>query len=204
MPHHSLIQCYNIVDWSIGNKLQWKSDWNQSIFIQENACEIVFCKMAYIHCIWSRPQWVKVLKISKTTKVLDNHDDVIKWKHFPRYWLFLRGIHWSPVNSPHKGQWRGALMLSLICAWINRWVNNREAGDLRRHRAHCDVIVMCWVGIHSEDTDHSTGFINHTFVNINNIDLFLLAVARCPRARSIGNRICMLINSRASLTTNWG
>ena len=47
-----------------------------------------------------------------------------------------------PVNSPHKGQWRRALMLSLICVWINGWVNNREAGDLRRHRAHYDVIVM--------------------------------------------------------------
>ena len=48
-----------------------------------------------------------------------------------------------PVNSPHKGQWRGALMFSLICVWINGWVNNREAGDLRRHRCHYDVNVMC-------------------------------------------------------------
>ena len=47
-----------------------------------------------------------------------------------------------PVNSPHKGQWRGALMFSLIYAWINDWVNNREAGDLRCHRGHCDVDVM--------------------------------------------------------------
>ena len=68
-------------------------------------------------------------------------DDVIKLKHFPRYWPFARGIHRSPVNSPHKGQWRGVLMLSLICARINGWVNNREAGDLRRHRVHYDVIV---------------------------------------------------------------
>ena len=46
-------------------------------------------------------------------------------------------------NSPaHKGQWRGALMFSLICTWINSWVNNPEAGDLRRHRTHCDVSVM--------------------------------------------------------------
>ena len=73
--------------------------------------------------------------------ILD-HDDVIKWKHFPRYWPFVRGIHRSPVNSPHKGQWRGALMFSLICAWINPWVNNRVAGDLGWHRAHYDVIVM--------------------------------------------------------------
>ena len=53
-----------------------------------------------------------------------------------------RGIHRSPVNSPHKGQWRGALMFSSICARINGWVTNREAGDLRRQRAHYDAIVM--------------------------------------------------------------
>ena len=70
------------------------------------------------------------------------HDDIKKWKHFPRYWSFVWGIHRSPVNSPHKGQWRGALMFSLMCAWINGWVNNREAGDLRHHRAHYNVIVM--------------------------------------------------------------
>ena len=45
---------------------------------------------------------------------------------------------------PHKGQWRGALMFSLIRAWINGLVNNREAGDLRRYHAHYDVIVMLW------------------------------------------------------------
>ena len=42
------------------------------------------------------------------------HDDVIKWKHFPCDRPFMRGIHRSPVNSPHKGQWRGVLMFSLI------------------------------------------------------------------------------------------
>ena len=47
-----------------------------------------------------------------------------------------------PVNSPHRGQWRGALMFSLICARIKDWVNNREAGDLRRHHGHYDVNVM--------------------------------------------------------------
>ena len=82
--------------------------------------------------------------------VFSPHDDVIKWKHFPRYWPFLRGSHRSPMNSQHKGQWSGALMLSLICTWINGWVNNREIGDLRRHRTHYDVTVMrndytlCW------------------------------------------------------------
>ena len=70
------------------------------------------------------------------------HDDVIKWKHFLRYWPFVQGIHRPPVNSPHKDQWRGALMFSLICALTNVWVNNRYAGDWRRHRAHCDATVM--------------------------------------------------------------
>ena len=76
------------------------------------------------------------------TLIAHNHDDVIKWKYFPRYWPFVREIHRSPVNFPHKGQWRGALMFTLICARMNGWVNNREAGDLRRYLAHYDVIVM--------------------------------------------------------------
>ena len=80
-------------------------------------------------------------KSQVTTSANVNHDDVIKWKHFPRYWPFVRGIQRSPVNSPHKGQWREALMFSLTCVWKNGWVNNREAGDLRRYRAHYNVIV---------------------------------------------------------------
>ena len=54
----------------------------------------------------------------------------------------LWGTDRSPVSSPHKGHWRGALMFSLICAWINGWVNNREAGHLRRRRSHYDASVM--------------------------------------------------------------
>ena len=68
------------------------------------------------------------------------------WRHqmetFPRYCPFVREIHRSPVNFPHKGQWRGVLMSALICIWINGWVNNCEAGDFRRYRAHYGVIVM--------------------------------------------------------------
>ena len=57
---------------------------------------------------------------------------------FPRYWPFVRGIHRSSVNSPLKGQWRGALMFPFICGWAN----NLEVGDLRRHRANYDITVM--------------------------------------------------------------
>ena len=62
----------------------------------------------------------------------------------------------SPVNSPHKGQWRGVLMFSLICAWTIGWVNNHEAGDLRRQRAHYDVIVMMSVFL-------TWGFVRYRF-----------------------------------------
>ena len=71
------------------------------------------------------------------------HDDAIKWKHFPRYWNGeFTGIHRSPENSPHKGQWRGTLTFSLICVWTKGCANNRNTDDLRCHQAHYDVTVM--------------------------------------------------------------
>ena len=74
------------------------------------------------------------------------HDDVIKWKHFPYFWPFVRGIHLSSVISPHKGQWCTALMFPLIRTLINSWVNNQDAaGDLRCHRAHYDITVMSYI-----------------------------------------------------------
>ena len=59
--------------------------------------------------------------------------------------LPLKGINRSPVNSPHKGQWRRAVMFSLIWAWTNSWASIRDAGDLRRHRAHYDLTVMVFM-----------------------------------------------------------
>ena len=68
------------------------------------------------------------------------------WRHQMEtfsVWLALSAANLPvPVNSPHKGQWRGALMFSSICVWIHSWANNREAGDLSRHRGHYDVNVM--------------------------------------------------------------
>ena len=74
-------------------------------------------------------------------------------------WPFVRGIHRSPVNSTHKGQWSGALIFFMICVWMNGWVNSREAGDLRRYCAHYDVGVMTWywlslLGINQTLTTH--------------------------------------------------
>ena len=85
----------------------------------------------------------RIISVCRPTITSDlKDDDVIKWKHFPRYWSFVRGIHRSPVNSFHKGQWRGALMYSLICAGTNGSVNNRHAGHSRHYGALHDVAVM--------------------------------------------------------------
>ena len=84
------------------------------------------------------------------------HGDVIRWNIFRvtgPLWGFPSVTSWfpsqkpvtqslSPVDSSHKGQWRGALMFSSICAWTSGWANNRGVGDLRRHRAHYDVTVI--------------------------------------------------------------
>ena len=108
------------------NKKYWHlSKWNRTHMNNPGKCaDAIYKRIAPAYTFWSL------------------HDDVIKWKHFPRNWPFVREIHRSPVNFPHKGQWRGVLMFSLIYAWINDWVNNREAGDLRRQHGHYDVIVM--------------------------------------------------------------
>ena len=84
-----------------------------------------------------------VLCVNGTTlrnHTFEDHLLIAWWNHemetFSALLAFCEG------NSPHKSQWRGILMFSLICARINGWVNNRKAGDLRRHRAHFDVTVM--------------------------------------------------------------
>ena len=67
-----------------------------------------------------------------------SHHDVIKWKHFPCCWPFVRGIHchrWIPIRKASDAElW--------YFLWTNIWVHNQDAGDLRRHRAHYDVTVM--------------------------------------------------------------
>ena len=109
-------------------------------FVSASMCWINFMLYSPEHTTpWTTP--VLCTDEIWRVKFRTTYDDGIKWKHFQRYWPFVWGIHWSPVNSLHKSQWHRALMFSLICTWINGWVNNREDGDLRCHHAHYDVIV---------------------------------------------------------------
>ena len=87
-----------------------------------------------IICIWLW-LWHRIITLDAIGS-RSLRDDVIKWKHFPRNWPFVSAIQRSPITKASGDDF------SLICAWIHSWVNNREASDLRRHRAHYDVIVM--------------------------------------------------------------
>ena len=109
-----------------------------------------FLKIWYPNCfnvvVTSRNKWFHIQSTSRNLNGWCNAIPMTWWRHqmeiFSALLAFCAGNSPVPVNSPHKGQWRGALMFSLICAWANSWVNNRDAGDLRRHHAHYDVTVM--------------------------------------------------------------
>ena len=104
------------------------TDWDDVKISLNNKCVYDFNSLMYfIKDVW---------KVSKHI-----HNDIIKCKHFPHYCPIVRGIHRSPVNSPDKGQWRRALMFSLICTWTNGW----DTGDLRHLHAHYDSTVMIYL-----------------------------------------------------------
>ena len=78
-----------------------------------------------------------MLQIYQIYPINTLHDDVIKWKKFQHYWPFVRGIEFPAQRLVTR-----IFNVFLDRAWINGWVSNREAGDLRRHRNHYDVTIM--------------------------------------------------------------
>ena len=100
-------------------------------------CEWCLIKWFYYITGWFEHKWARCKYQGQGQVITVHHDDVIKWKHFPRNWPFVRGIHRSPVNSPHKGQCRGALMF-----FFYPRLNKRLSKQSRRYRAHSDVILM--------------------------------------------------------------
>ena len=141
------------------------------------------------------------IRDGRVNSLWHSNDDVIKWKHFPRYWPFVRGIHRSPVNFPHKDQWREALIFSLICGRINGWVNNREAGDLRRQRAHYDVIVMDNIWPHRSGSTlvQELGTQRQKAITWNNID-WLSVTSCCIHLRLISQEILEIFILNMCLT----
>ena len=117
--------------------------------------------MLLLSLILIEPSVLAIYSVTLTFRSKGKHPRISYTENSELYWSWCCPISWwrhqmktfsallalcagnspVPVNSPHKGQWRGALMFTLICARINDWVNNREAGDLRRHLDHYDVSV---------------------------------------------------------------
>ena len=159
------------ITWIIDSQVQWRM-WVPGFSVllwhkiftscQSHVGILMFYTITHPHSpSWSTHFKMYTNKRGMCIKLLDiwYNSEVDDWSHFKErdHWLtwwrhqneilsallaFVWGIHQLPVNSHHKGQWRGALMFSLICGWTNGWVNNGDAGDLRRHRAHYDVTVM--------------------------------------------------------------
>ena len=68
------------------------------------------------------------------------------WRHqmeaFSALLALYQGNSLVTGEFPSQRPVTRSLMFSLICSWTNGWVNNRDAGDLRRHHTHYDVVVM--------------------------------------------------------------
>ena len=114
---------------------------------------------------------LKSLQLAPSASNLGPHS---WWRHqmetFSALQAICAGNSPVPVNSPHKGQWRGALMFSLICVWINGWVNNREAGDLRRYRAQYDGKCT----FECRQCDHLADSMLKSYLPIRFLGLYLL------------------------------
>ena len=131
----ALILCLFTWNWTNKTSVLWK--YVEHLFFKE------IPKLGF----WANFSWCKFLGNTSTTNPWWRH----QMETFSALLALVLGIHRSPINSPHKGQWRGALLFSLIFAWTNGWVNNRDAGDLKRHLAHNDVTVMTERGVSSDN-----------------------------------------------------
>ena len=172
LPTHICVAWPKWVNWSIGNKLQWFFFRNLNIITQESVFKMSsgkwrpFCLALNVlkhiinddaKTIWL-PATIMLTYMYTAAEIKTHHIDSSMqegsisitmyswWRHqietFSALLAICAGNSPVPGEFPHKGQWRGALMFSLICVWMKGWVNTREAGDLRRYRAHCDVTVM--------------------------------------------------------------
>ena len=146
--------------WQQGRKSCW-GNWSlKPLYIQEHdllqindargSCNPIHCDvfLRYVDVFPQYNQSTSQWKYIYRSVGLEEWAKIYSWwRHqmgpFSALLALCAGNSPVPVNSPHNGQWRGVFVFSLICVWINGWVNYREAGDLRRHRAHYGVIVMC-------------------------------------------------------------
>ena len=112
------------------HKIYFQLDKYTGFNLAKHRCILYISKINMVFWVWlgclpmpfSAP--ADGLVVPSKQHVQCHHNDVIEWKHVPRYWSFVRGMYRLPVDSPHKGQWGGPLMFYLICASTNDWANN--------------------------------------------------------------------------------
>ena len=142
-PNSLYVLYVNRIHWSLTDQYLmsfpylWQNlGWERSISIY-----LILKRPCYLQ-YFSKPVATFLVLPGRRVTKHQPHDGGIQWKHFARYWPFVQGIQRSPVDSPHKGQWRGGSIFSMICAWTNGWVNIPDAGDLRPYRAHYGVTII--------------------------------------------------------------
>ena len=117
-------------------------------------CDVMYNRMSmhFLAC-WKYCTFLDIVSLSTPIPATLTIKTFMDWKvHGPTWGVRVSNFVFTCIRHPmetfsallaiYKGQWRGALMFSLICVWINSCVNNRKAGDLRRYRIHYDVTVM--------------------------------------------------------------
>ena len=179
-PNHCLKQCWIYNSRTLRNNFQLDLNKKKtSLFFQENSAakkRRSFCLgLNMLYNAWARIPGAQL--VERCYGIAAFHDDDIKWKYFPHYWPFVRGIHRSPVNSPHKGQWRGALMFSLTCAWINgckqsgSWWLETPSRSLWRH---CNALSATGFGTQTwYDFMCLNGYNIARFLHISGISLHI-------------------------------
>ena len=142
-PNHQILHTGHMCEWYPITLIQcasWKNVKSNNIFFLKCICTIFVCLL-----IMMTLECMSLLTCSVFDwfcEITYNGTPCPWWRHQTETFSVLLAICAGKVNSPHKSQWRVALMFSLICARINGWVNNGEAGDLRRHHAYHGVTVM--------------------------------------------------------------
>ena len=139
--------------------------------------------MASPNC-WSYCSGLSVLIAYGATRANEFDDDVIKWKHFPRYWPFGRGIHRSPVNSLHKSQWRGALMFFFYLR-LNKRLSKQSLGWW------CET-PSCSLWRHYNVTEHRR--IRMGWVNVWDIGSWILPLKSMNCRRPCKNSLEIKLN----------
>ena len=140
-----LVACW--MSWLIeeNTNIKWRPAQNNISHKIYMVCTLYFCVF-----VWYKPISAKIFRLTSLALGMMTSSNRNLFRATGPLWGEFTSPR-SPVNSPHKGQWRGALMFSFICVWINGWVNNLEAGNLRRYRVHYDTHKACmpWLRLHT-------------------------------------------------------